>query len=131
MKTVSSVFENKVRWMAWSLLSVMLSGVAYADTTQARCDIYMKGNEKPTVTLPCTFSQRQGYVTITRSDDITYVFSPVGDRPGNYEDQEGNTVYRQRGLGSDGVIFKLKDEYVYIFWDTAGLEQKANEKKVP
>lgn len=131
MKTISSVFENKVRWVVLGLLSVLLNGVAYADSTPARCDIYIKGSEKPKITISCTFSQRQGYVTIMRSDEVTYSFTPVGDTPGNYEDQEGSTVYRQRGLGSDGVIFKMKDESVYVYWDTTGLEQKANEKKIP
>lgn len=123
--------EGKVWWVTLSFLSVLLNGVAYADSTPARCDIYIKGSEKPAITFPCSFSQRQGHVTIVRSDEVTYSFIPVGDNPGNYEDQKGNTVYRQRGLGVDGVIFKLKNESVYIYWDATSLEQKTSEKKEP
>ncbi|EAS44327.1 hypothetical protein C9J48_05320 [Photobacterium profundum] len=131
MKTVNSVFKGKVRWEVLGLLSVLLNGVAYADETPARCDIYIKGSEQPAISFPCTFSQRRGHVTITRSDEVTYSFIPIGDTPGNYEDQKGNAVYRQRGLGVDGVIFKLKNESVYIYWDATSLEQKTNEKKEP
>jgi hypothetical protein len=73
--------------------------------------------------IPCTFSQRQGYITIYRSDDVTHDLSPVGDKPGNYRDQDDRPVYRQSGLGDQGQIFRFPDESVYVYWSTAALER--------
>jgi len=41
---------------------------------------------------------------------------------GNYKDNQGYPVYRQSGLGKEGLIFKLKEESVYVYWDTSELE---------
>jgi hypothetical protein len=60
-------------------------------------------------------------VTITRSDGVTYDLTPVGDAPGNYRDQDGRPVYRQSGLGTAGLIFRLPKESVYVYWDTSAL----------
>lgn len=40
-----------------------------ADSIQARCDIYPKGDDHSNVSIPCVFSQRQGYIYINRSDN--------------------------------------------------------------
>jgi len=100
--------------VAWSDLSV-------ADWTQARCDIYPKGEDHTDVMIPCTFGQRQGYITITRDDGVTHDLSPVGDEPGNFKDQHGDMVYRQGGLGDQGLIFRFPDESVYVYWNTSAL----------
>ena len=73
-----------------------------ADWIEARCDIYPKGSDRLEKTTPCTFGQRQGYLTITRDDGVTHALSPVGERPGNFRDQNGHSVYRQSGLGGAG-----------------------------
>lgn len=93
----------------------------YADWTEARCDIYPAGEDHASEMVPCTFSQRQGYVTITRDNGITHDLSPVGDTPGNYLDQDGRPAYRQSGLGDQGLIFRLENESIYVYWDTAAL----------
>jgi hypothetical protein len=100
---------------------VVLAGHAVADTTEARCDIYPAGQDHTDMMIPCTFSQRQGHVTINRSDGVLHKLSPVGDIPGNFKDQDGRTAYRQDGLGDQGLIFRFPDESVYIYWDTAAL----------
>jgi hypothetical protein len=97
---------------AWSLPSV-------ADSTQARCEIYPKGSDKMETMVPCTFGQRQGHITITRQDGVTYDLSPVGDRPGNFRDQDGHAVHRQSGLGEAGLIFRFPTESLFVYWDTA------------
>lgn len=43
-----------------------------ADWTEARCDIYPKGSDRLEKMIPCTFGQRQGFITITREDGVTY-----------------------------------------------------------
>lgn len=45
-----------------------------ADWTDARCDIYSKGSDNAGKMIPCTFGQRQGFVTITRKDGVTHEF---------------------------------------------------------
>jgi len=96
-----------------------------ADSTQARCEIYPKGSDKLETMVPCTFGQRQGYITITREDGITYDLSPVGDTPGNFRDQDGHAVYRQSGLGEAGLIFRFPTESVFVYWDNAASEPAA------
>ena len=90
-----------------------------ADWTEARCEIYFKGSDRLETMIPCTFGQRQGFITITRKDGVTYELTPVGDAPGNFRDQKGRPVYRQSGLGSDGQIFRFEQESVYVYWDTS------------
>jgi hypothetical protein len=101
---------------------------AIADWTEARCDIYPRGSDHASKMIPCTFGQRQGYVTITRSDGVAHDLSPVGDSPGNYRDQNGRPAYRQSGLGDQGLIFRLEDESVYVYWSTAALQPQADEE---
>lgn len=93
-----------------------------ADSTDARCDIYPAGEDHTDKMIHCTFSQRQGYITIAREDGVTHELSPVGDKPGNFRDQDGRDVYRQSGLGDQGLIFRLPDQSVYVYWSTAALE---------
>jgi hypothetical protein len=101
-----------VLFAAWALPSA-------ADSTQARCELYPKGSDKLQSMVPCTFSQRQGYITITREDGVTHDLSPVGDTPGNFRDQDGHAVYRQSGLGEAGLIFRFPKESLFVYWDTA------------
>jgi hypothetical protein len=106
---------------ATALLAMLVSAAANADTVQARCDIYPKGQDRASAVVPCTFSQRQGYVAIDRSDGVRHELAPKGDKPGTYVDEKGRSAYRQSGLGKRGQIYRLADESVYVYWDTAGL----------
>jgi hypothetical protein len=111
----------------FAVLAAVLSGHGRADTMAARCDIYPAGEDHTDVMIPCTFSQRQGFVSIDRSDGIRHEFEPVGDTPGNYVDQHGRPVYRQSGLGDQGLIFRLPDESVFVYWSTAALEPQEGD----
>lgn len=104
------------------LLSAAWSTSGLADWTEARCDVYAAGEDHTDTILACTFAQRQGSITITRGDGVTHELTPVGDTPGNFRDQRGRAVYRQSGLGDQGLIFRFPDESVYVYWSTAGLE---------
>ena len=95
---------------------------AAADSTEARCDIYPAGADHTDRMIRCTFSQRQGYITIVRDDGVTHDLEPVGDAPGNYRDQHDREVYRQSGLGDQGLVFRFPDESVFVYWSTAALE---------
>ena len=112
MKQKASAVLMAALLMGWALPSA-------ADSTQARCEIYAKGSDNMEKMVPCTFSQRQGYITITREDGVTYDLSPVGDTPGNFRDQGGHPVYRQSGLGKAGLIFRFPQESLFVYWDNA------------
>lgn len=114
--------ERVLRFLGTAALGFGFAFQAVADSADARCDIYPKGANEPSGRYFCVFSQRQGYITIDRADGVYYDFIPVGDSPGNYKDSQGYPVYRQSGLGNKGLIFKLKDESVYVYWNTSGLE---------
>ena len=103
--------------LAWATSSA-------ADSVDARCDVYPVGEDHTDKMIRCTFSQRQGHITIARADGVTHDLSPVGDAPGNFRDQHGRAVYRQSGLGDQGQIFRLPDESVYVYWSTAALERQ-------
>lgn len=101
----------------WVLLGVLLlpaSGIA--DSASAQCEIELDAPEAEIQRLPCTFSQRQGYVSIVVGDTDAYTLSPVGDAPGNYLDAESKPVYRQAGLGSAGLIFRFSDRVIRVMW---------------
>ncbi len=109
-------------WYSLMVFAVVWAAPAAADWTDARCDIYPVGSDKAAKMIPCIFSQRQGYVTITREDKVKHDLEPVDDTPGNFRDQNGRTVYRQRGLGDQGLIFRFPDESVYVYWSTAAFQ---------
>ena len=114
--------------MLAAIMVAMASAPAAADWTEARCDIYPAGSDHAKKMIPCTFAQRQGYITITREDGKTHNLAPVGDRPGNFRDQHGRTVYRQSGLGDQGLIFRFPDESVFVYWSTAALQPDDKSK---
>jgi len=105
-----------------ALVAVGWMNLAAADWTEARCDIYPRGQDQASAMIACTFGQRQGNVTITRSDGITHELVAVGDSPGNYRDEQGRPAYRESGLGNLGLIFRFEDESVYVYWDTSALD---------
>lgn len=111
---------------ALGLAAACLATGAHADSVDARCDIYPKGSDKASAMLACSFSQRQGYVRIQRSDGVVHELRPVGDNPGRYVDAQGRAALRQRGLGKAGQIYRLADESVFVYWDTADLPGTAS-----
>jgi hypothetical protein len=96
------------------------ASVSLADWTEARCDIYPKGEDKAEKMISCTFGQRQGAVTLTREDGVTHDLMPVGDEPGAYRDQHGYDVRREINERV-GLIFRFPEESVYVYWDTSAL----------
>jgi hypothetical protein len=103
--------------LAWPLTSP-------ADSAEAACEIYPAGEDHTDTLIPCTFSQRQGFITIYRSDGVTHDLSPVDDVPGNFQDQDGRKVYRQSGLGDQGLIFRFPDESIFVYWNAKILEPR-------
>ena len=101
-------------------------GTARADTVNARCDIYPKGSDTVSKVVACNYSQRQGVVSIDRADGVRHELSPqAGAAAGNYIDESGRKAIRNKGLGSKGQIYRLAQESIYVYWDTAGLPGNA------
>jgi hypothetical protein len=94
---------------------------AWGDSVDAACVIYPAGSDHADATIPCRFYQAQGHVVITRSDGVEHDLSADDNTPGNFSDQLGKPVYRESGLGDQGLIFRLPDESVYVYWNTAML----------
>ena len=79
-----------------ALSAVPLLGVgspAFADTASASCEVRKDGDTRNGASGPCTFSQRQGYITLVLRNGNSYDLSPTG-RGGQYRDQKGNKVVR-------------------------------------
>jgi hypothetical protein len=121
-------------------LAVMASGVtlglgltAQADTTDARCDVYPRGEDSATSSGACTFSQRQGYVTITLEDGTTYELSPSPTQAATYTDQNGRPATREDGLGTAGTIYRLADVSIFVYWDETAIssEPRRGEGNIP
>ena len=66
---------------AMAILAAGWTNLAAADWTEARCDIYPKGEDKASAMIPCAFGQRQGNVSITRSDGAEHDLVAIGDNP--------------------------------------------------
>ena len=118
MTQTASAVGLRLRSCSLALAVVLVALPAHSDPAAARCDVYPLGESKASKSLPCQFSQRQGYVSITRSDGIAYHLSPKDDGVGNYLDQDGQPVYRRSGLGAEGLIFQMPELSVYVYWDT-------------
>ena len=101
------------------LVGLALTGVARADTVNAHCDIHPGGQSRASASVPCTFSQRQGYVAIQLADGTRHELSPRGDQPGTYVDAKGRPAYRNKGLGSRGQIYRLADQSIYVYWEVS------------
>ncbi|MEA5535759.1 hypothetical protein [Crocosphaera sp. XPORK-15E] len=91
--------------------TLSFSVIVQADTIDSRCDIYPKGEDKVSKVVNCTFSQRQGFITIRREDGITYELKPNGTN--SYTDQNGKPVIRE--IDGETLIFRLQKESVYVY----------------
>ncbi len=116
-----------------ALAALVALAPAKADTTTARCDVYPRGEDSATSSDTCTFSQRQGFVTITLKDGTTYELTPSPTQATAYTDQNGRPANREDELGTAGVIYRLADVSIYVYWDasTVSSEPRRGEGNVP
>lgn len=112
-------YSNTIFAVTLAIASLGITMSAKADTVTARCDVYPQGEDRATSSGLCTFSQRQGVVGIQLENGNRYDLVPVGEQPGTYQDQDGRAAYRQSGLGDEGQIYRLANESIYVYWDTA------------
>jgi hypothetical protein len=88
-----------------------------ADSARAECGFAASVDAPRDETSACTFSQRQGHISIDIDGGASFDLLPTEDAPGNYIDGEGRAVYRRSGLGDRGVIFKLPNQFLFVYWD--------------
>ena len=86
-----------------SMLSVTVigwSGTAQADSREATCQMKKDGEKVKGKSGPCTFGQRQGYITIDLKNGDVVELRP-GNGPDQYKDQNGNKVRRTDSSSSE------------------------------
>ncbi len=98
------------------VLMLFAATTVRADSTRAECGYSPAADTPPTETSACSFSQRQGYITINIDGGSEYDLSPTGEAPGNFLDADDRAVYRQSGLGDRGQLYRLPDQYLYVYW---------------
>ncbi|HEY9663510.1 MAG TPA: hypothetical protein V6C65_34115 [Allocoleopsis sp.] len=103
--------------VATSIITSSIGSIAKADTVKARCDIYPRGEDQASAVVPCTFSQSQGHVSIELQNGTTYDLVASSTEAAVYTDQDGNRATRDDSLGDAGLIYRLVDESVYVYWD--------------
>ncbi len=112
--------SNRTFWAMTTLLTTLSVGLAaQAETTKARCDIYPQGEDRASLVTPCTFSQRQGFVTIVLEDGTSYALIPSPAEAATYTDQAGRPVGREDGLGDQGVIDRSANRSIDVYWNPA------------
>jgi hypothetical protein len=114
---------KSLKWLCPLAMTLLPGAGVRADSTDATCAVYPRGEDHGDEVMACTFSQRQGYVTIRRADGVEHELSPAGDEPGTFTDAAGGTVYRQTDLGDQGLIFRFTTESVYVYWSATMLEE--------
>lgn len=121
---------NFLMTMVIGIASLGMTLTAEADTMDARCDVYPRGEERAASSGLCTFSQQQGAIGSQLQDGRRYDLRSVGDQPGTYVDQDDQSAYREAGLDDRGQIYRLATESIYVYWDSAP-DNSQNSQLVP
>ena len=107
-----------------SLVFITASGLwvapASADVASARCELESFSPERAILEERCVFSQRQGFVSIALDSGQAFHLSPRPEAVGTYSDNDRKTVYRQSGLGDEGLTFRWPDRVIRVYWQREG-----------
>ncbi|MCP9915750.1 hypothetical protein [Cyanobium sp. ATX 6F1] len=96
-----------------------LAAPALADTVDARCDVFPAGDDKATSSGLCTFSQRQGFVSIQLKGGQTIELKPNESTPNAFFDERGEPAKREMLEANRGQVYRLEKQSIFVFWDTA------------
>lgn len=113
---------KRLQTLAATLLSfaaVAVAPPAFADTVDARCDVFPAGDDKATSSGLCTFSQRQGFVTIQLKGGQTIELKPNESTPNAFFDAKGEPAKREILEANRGQVYRLDTQSIFVFWDTA------------
>lgn len=109
-----------------SLASVVVTAPALADTVQARCDVFPAGEDKATSSGLCTFSQRQGFVSIQLKGGQRVELKPNESTPNAYFDGRGEPARREILDANRGQVYRLEKQSIFVFWDPAPYGKEAS-----
>ncbi len=93
---------------------------------QARCDVFPAGDDKSTSSGLCTFSQRQGFVTIQLKDGQTVELKPNESTPDAFFDGRGEPARREMLETNRGEVYRLEKQSIFVFWDPAPYGKEAS-----
>lgn len=110
------------------LYTISFFNIAQADSINSRCDIYPKGEDKASSVVNCTFSQRQGFITIQIENGMTYELKPT-EANNQYTDQNGNFVIRE--IDGNTLIFRFQNESVYVYQGEKAPSSSHSKGKTP
>lgn len=80
--------------LALGLVLSASTGVSVADTVEANCEVRKDGDTQKGRSGPCTFSQRQGYVSLNLKNGERISLSPAGGANQYRDDNNGHKVTR-------------------------------------
>ena len=122
----SSIVSSYIRFiLLFIFVSLIHTSSAFADMKKVRCDVYPKGADHSDVSIPCTYIQYDDSIEINRSDKVIHYLTQQKGTANTFKDQNFNLVHRENGLGELGMIFRFKNESIYLYWDTYGLSDNA------
>jgi hypothetical protein len=119
---------KQLRILSTSLLAVgVVAGVSpvQADTVEARCDVFPRGEDKATSSGLCTFSQRQGFVSIQLKDGTRYELRPSASSANAYLDGQGRPASVESLEPNRGQVYRLATQSVFVFWDPSPYQKGA------
>lgn len=122
---------KQLQILAVSLLSFAAAAVAVAspslaDTVDARCDVFPAGDDKATSSGLCTFSQRQGFVSIQLKNGKRIQLKPNEATPNAFFDDQGEPAKREILEANRGQVYRLATQSIFVFWDTAPYSKGAS-----
>jgi hypothetical protein len=109
-----------------SLAAVVAAAPVLADTVDARCDVFPAGDDKATSSGLCTFSQRQGFVSIQLKGGQRIELKPNESTPNAFFDERGEPAKREMLEANRGQVYRLEKQSIFVFWDTAPYAQGTN-----
>ena len=101
------------------LFAALVASPAFADSVQARCDVFPVGEDRAKSSGLCTFSQRQGFVSIRLQGGKTIELTPNQSTPDAFFDQRGEPAKREILEGNRGQVYRLEKKSIFVFWDPA------------
>jgi len=100
--------KNKVIVVLALAVVAAMAQTVRADTSDATCRFYKNDDKDQKRSGPCTFSQRQGNISIELDNGDTITLSPR-DKADKFKDQNGNKVMRT-GTHGNTQVFKWGDK---------------------
>jgi hypothetical protein len=122
IRSPQSMRMKRLQLLAAALLglaAVVMATPVMADTTQARCDVFPKGEDKASSSGLCSFSQRQGFVSIEFKGGTRIQLKPNESQPNAFFDAQGKPAPREMLEANRGQVYRLANQSIFVFWDTA------------